>query len=362
MKKGINFIDCLDIDLALSILMRLDNPADLVRASVVSQSWHHFVIANRLSKQLCLRMFPQIADLDQIVGPNNGKTSVNVESSNPMEWEILERDHKVYASLVRALTESKDNPKDCIACVIGASSTDREPEESVVNTLFPIDRYMWGGSYWSSKGQSNPDAAETLTYKLSADVCAVTEIDIRPFEVYWEPGSPVYSAKSVRFRMGHLKSPRKNEIDFWHFPLQQPANDKFLWSYTSPEFPMTQENHLQQFKLPEPVLCIGGCLQIELLGRAQREEIDGLFYICVCYVRVLGRPLSPAFVLQKSGELQLKYNPESFSFILKSSSHEEMGTVEPEEEAPWEHVCQLENLLQIQNIPDHPFVWNDDED
>ncbi|KAL7214348.1 hypothetical protein ACSBR1_026709 [Camellia fascicularis] len=42
---------------------------------------------------------------------------------------------------------------------------------------------------------------------------------------------------------------------------------------------MAQENRLQKYELPEPVLCIGGILQIELLGRAQREEIDGLYYI-----------------------------------------------------------------------------------
>lgn len=111
------------------------------------------VIANRLSNQLCLRTFPHISDLDQIVGPNNGTISVDVESSNPMEWKILQRDHNVYASLVLALVKSKDNPKDCIACVIGASSTDRDPEESVVNILFPIYKYLWRGSYWLSKGQ-----------------------------------------------------------------------------------------------------------------------------------------------------------------------------------------------------------------
>lgn len=86
----------------------------------------------------------------------------------------------------------------------------------------------------------------------------------------------------------------------------------------------------------------------------------------MCYVRVLGRPLSPAFELQglkKSGDLQLKYNPEAFHSVLKSFSHEEeTDTAEPEEGARWEHVRQLENLLQIQSIPSHQFVWNDDED
>lgn len=40
-----------------------------------------------------------------------------------------------------------------------------------------------------------------------------------------------------------------------------------------------QENCLQNFRLPEPVLCIGGILQIELLGRVQRQEMDNLYYI-----------------------------------------------------------------------------------
>ncbi|KAK4379354.1 hypothetical protein RND71_001216 [Anisodus tanguticus] len=47
-----------------------------------------------------------------------------------------------------------------------------------------------------------------------------------------------------------------------------------------------QENRLQQFKLPESVLCIGGYLQVELLGRAQRCDIDNLFYICINCVEV----------------------------------------------------------------------------
>lgn len=70
---------------------------------------------------------------------------------------------------------------------------------------------------------------------------------------------------------------------------------------------------MQQFKLPEPVLCIGGYLQIELLGRAQRCDIDNLFYICIDYVKVRGRPLSPAFGVQNielSGDFVLEYKRE----------------------------------------------------
>ena len=36
---------------------------------------------------------------------------------------------------------------------------------------------------------------------------------------------------------------------------------------------------MQVFKLPRPVLCIGGVLQVELLGRVQTQELDQLYYI-----------------------------------------------------------------------------------
>jgi len=38
------------------------------------------------------------------------------------------------------------------------------------------------------------------------------------------------------------------------------------------------ENKLQKFKLPEPVLCIGGFLLVELLGRVKKENGNNLFY------------------------------------------------------------------------------------
>lgn len=38
---------------------------------------------------------------------------------------------------------------------------------------------------------------------------------------------------------------------------------------------IVQENRLQQFKLPEPALCIGGVLLVELVGRVQDQ---GEFY------------------------------------------------------------------------------------
>lgn len=307
-----DFLHCLDLDTLEKILMYLEEPSDIVRVSAVSQSWRDFVIANGLCKKLCLRKFPQLSRAACVTELNKcgAKEPVEVGSSHSMKWESLAREHRVYATLSRVCTSFP--VKDCISEAISASSTDNYPEESINNTLHPKDIVLRTASYWSSKGKSNPAVPETLIYKLVSELCVITEINLRPFQAYFQLGLPIYSANSVRFRMGHLKRPK----DFKDLgssvcdgELPYPADDMFQWTYTSPEFPMAQEKRLQKFTLPEPVLCIGGILQIELLGRVQRQEMDGLFYICMSYVQVRGCSLSPAFgveILEPSGTFVLK--------------------------------------------------------
>lgn len=53
---------------------------------------------------------------------------------------------------------------------------------------------------------------------------------------FFQAGKPVYSAKFVRFRVGYPKNANEIEVD----ASQKSADDKFLWSYTSPLFPMMQ--------------------------------------------------------------------------------------------------------------------------
>ncbi|MCD7461171.1 hypothetical protein HAX54_045423, partial [Datura stramonium] len=119
----------------------------------------------------------------------------------------------------------------------------------------------------------------------------------------WKAGKPIWCAKSVRFRLGHPKSLR-DKRDLLNWSREQPADHKFIWTYTSQEFPMRQ---------------------IELLGIAMRCDLDDLFYICVRHVRVVGRPLRPEFdveVLDPSQELVLKYNRDVFRLMLRSFSME----------------------------------------
>ncbi|KAG8363349.1 hypothetical protein BUALT_Bualt19G0013200 [Buddleja alternifolia] len=245
--------------------------------------------------------------------------NVNVDSSKAIE---MKRDHIVYASLVEALSRSEVSPRDCIEDAISASSTDHYPDVSIVNTLSPWSRSRWGlASYWSSKGHCDPDVPETLIYKLNAGISIeslMLFVDDVAYCCLGEPEHPIHSAKYVRIRMGHLKSQ--------NLQLCHPGEDHIVWTYTSPTFPMKQENQLQQFKLPEPVLCIGGFLQIELSGSVQKAELDGLFYICISHVRVLGLPLKPAFdieILKPSGNFLLKYHPDSVESLLGRSSNYE---------------------------------------
>ncbi|KAJ9563470.1 hypothetical protein OSB04_008630 [Centaurea solstitialis] len=366
METEIDFLQWLQHDMALKILVCLDDSADLVRVSAVSQYWRNFVISNGLSRKLCMRRFPQLAIIDRIVEPSpNSDTDSSIEV---VGHEASERDHRAYTSLFRALTTFPQTY--CIADPVSASSTDNYPEESIMNTLDPRDKILHRDSYWSSKGSDDPEAPETLIYNLTSHFCVITEINLHPFQALFQLDHPIYSSKFVRFRMGHPKS--WNEIEHDFMESQECANDKFIWTYTSPMFPVAQENSLQKFKLPEPVVCIGGFLQIELLGRVQKQAADGKYYICIAHVQAIGRQLSPAFCVefcgQSSNSVSLRYDGEQFKRIMQNVSNGHNGSlstsllpVQPPRQLAWGN---LEDLIQMVQAHENgvEYVWLEDDD
>ncbi|KAF3433026.1 hypothetical protein FNV43_RR24128 [Rhamnella rubrinervis] len=304
MDSGCDFIQWLGPDMSIQILEHLDDPSDIVRVSAVSRLWHQFAIENGLSRQLCLRMFPEISSAAHVIEANNKIEPVKLNRSSNMEWECLRRKHKVYSFLAKGLSPVIRN--DCIRGAISASSTDNYPDESIQNTLEARDRVDNRPSYWSSKGEDDPSVPETLLYRLTVKLSVVAEIHVQPFQAFFQYGFPIYSAKAIRFKIGHLRNLMETEAD----DFGNSAADRFIWTYTSPEFPMVQESSLQKFELPEPVLCVGGYLLVELLGRVQKQEIDALYYICIAHVKVVGRPALPAFdveMLDQSGTCDLRY-------------------------------------------------------
>ncbi|XP_042031673.1 F-box protein At4g00755-like [Salvia splendens] len=305
MGESMDILKWLGQDMSVKIFTCLDDPFDLLRTSAISRSWRELVIGNGLCKKLCLRKFPEAACFARVVVAKDIR-----EVSG--EWASLEREHRVYASLGRNLMTS--GRESCITDAVCASSTDRYPDESIKNTLEPSDRTFLGPSYWSSNGATHPSGSETLIYKLASQLCLITELQVHPYEAYFHEDCPTYSPKAVRFHLGYSKDPLEiddEEADEFMDPKEY-HEEMFVWSYSSPEFAMAQENLLQKFKLPKPILCIGGMLKVELLGRLQIAELDGLYYICINHVQAIGLPLSPVFdveMIGDRGKCTLKYNP-----------------------------------------------------
>nr|ANU06261.1 CfbP [Primula vulgaris] len=302
-----DFIQWLGHDLSLRILLSFENPSDIIRFSTVSTSWRDFAIRNGLSKQICLKNFPELEKIPIIIK----EKSKQAGSFNSRQQKNLESDHKVYAYLSRGL--AKSNSKFCISTAVSASSTDNYPQECIQNTLEPRERIGVRDSYWSSTGQTDPSVPQKLVYNLISNICIVSEIHVQPFQVpSLETRCSIYSARAVRFRMGYPKS-QKKLYKYGRYKCKASHkyyDNAFSWTYISPEFRMAQENCLQKFKLPEPVLCVGGILQMELLGRVQIHETDGLYYLRITHVQVVGKPLSPGFeveIIDSSGRCKLDY-------------------------------------------------------
>uniref|UniRef100_A0ACD5WCC6 Uncharacterized protein n=1 Tax=Avena sativa TaxID=4498 RepID=A0ACD5WCC6_AVESA len=313
-----DFLEFLGPDTSATVFTMLHDPADLARAAAVSRSWRAFVITNQFSKTQCLRLCPEVSTFAHVEVHSSTSSSrthrdyeVVAGPSTHGDDERLARDHRVYTCLGHGLF-SPYTARDCIIHCIGASSTDNFPEETIENTLEPVDRVEMRPSYWSSGGNRDPAAPECLIYRLQADLCLVDEIKVQPFKAFFQYGDPIYSANCIRFLMGYPRSPLRPETlvgDDNEGELIDDSN--YVWTYTSPEFPMLQENVLQSFKLPHPVLCIGGVVKVELLGRVQQQAIDGLYYICICHVQIVGKPLSRELGVAPRGKgVVLTYYPD----------------------------------------------------
>ncbi|GKV13057.1 hypothetical protein SLEP1_g24131 [Rubroshorea leprosula] len=318
MGTQLDFLSYLNDEMSGKIFTCLDDPSDIARVSCVSHSWRNFVIANGFAKHLCLRMFPQLSRVDHVVEPASMAESLVAVGSSNMEWETLKKEHRAYAFLARGFMSFPEEEK-CISEAIIASSTDH-PWESIDNTLEKNDVVGVRASYWSSKGYSNPVVPEALTYKLVADLCVVTEIRIKPDKeifgsAYFEHRFHIYSAKSVRFRMGHLNPYYNGNLMDESCP--DSLGDKFVWTYTSQDFPMVQVGSSSSIDFPH-----------------------GSY---VAHVQVVGRPLSPAFGIE--------ILEPSENFVLKALSYTKPQTVPQETRRAAErwHRWLIDNQ-QIMNI------------
>ncbi|XP_024403243.1 F-box protein At4g00755 isoform X1 [Physcomitrium patens] len=234
-------------------------------------------------KECCLDEFPEVKSFEKFI-MTKSSPDTQVDGSS----EILDMEERKYRHLLRELKREPLIERSCIREAVKASSTDNYPEESIDQTLYTegVLSDQQTPSYWSSSGQGDVNWPETLTYNLVSDLCVIYEVRIHPFRAFFQFGQPIYSAKNVRIRHGHAikSSPTPESASAIEVP--------YVCTYESPEFAMEQVDSLQVFKLPRPILCIGGVMQVELLGRVQTQQMDNLYYICIQHVSVVGRPLS----------------------------------------------------------------------
>jgi len=283
----------LDNDVAIHVLQYLNTAKDIACASAVCRTWRRFVLEGQLWNGLCVKEFPEVRRFDELVETDVMRDSEAAGSSGSSFRQNLEREDRIYRNLFYELKCEPLLEKSCIKEAVCASSTDNYPQESIFQTLYARPRYSdeQTPSYWSSTGERDINVPETLTYNLVSSLCVVHEVHIQPFQAFFQPDQPIYSAQYVRIRLGRSIEPSRSKI-IVNKASQCILAEQFLWMYESPKFSMEQVDSIQVFKLPHPVLCIGGVLQVELLGRVQTQAIDQLYYICICYVSAIGRSLS----------------------------------------------------------------------
>ena len=63
---------------------------------------------------------------------------------------------------------------------------------------------------------------------------------------FFQTGNPIYASKAVRIRLGHSKLPPGEEsfVTDENENRKATADENYVWTYTSPEFPMLQVSSL----------------------------------------------------------------------------------------------------------------------
>jgi len=240
--------------------------------------------------------------------------------------DVTHSEHILFKRLARDVmlaTEQADQEvslQALIRCAVEATTTDHA-EESVQNVLSRetrVSRSFYNLCYWSSKGSESCTHSDAITFQLSHPLSVVRCIKIRPFEAHFQRGSPIYSSAFVRFSFGTGRCETRDLVEITDETEPGGAQDAVNegWSEISDVYPMEQVNALQTFEIP-PTLCCGGFVRIELLGKKQKQDIDGLYYVCLSHVQVTGVPLSNFGMVQDAEEAVsiplLHYDPPPFS-------------------------------------------------
>ncbi|KAK8938202.1 hypothetical protein KSP40_PGU007870 [Platanthera guangdongensis] len=288
-RGGGNLLERLGPDLSAAVLLRMEDPADLVRSASVSHSWRRFVIANRFCKMLCLRMAPEISCFVRAVEAGSFSDHVKVHCKCSVQLEILESEHKIYAYLGFRLVSLRFLKELTLQPIVFSDTADRM--ENMQQNI--IVRNM-NFSFSSSRRQF------LQTYKLVADFCVVHEIKVHPI-IDITYSTIMYKPRTLCFRLGHLRDENANH--------EESPEQNYNWTYVSTEFSLAQTVNVQSIKLPRSIICIGGLLQIELMSSG--SPTDELFDKSIPKIEAIGHSLAPTLDVSgiRTGNLVLMYFP-----------------------------------------------------
>lgn len=258
----------------------LDPLTDLRTAQCVCHTFRLAFINQRIWSRLCAALYPPLAPY--IDNMDTGRLSL-IFSFYPPDNDLVPLHiacQRLYSSLHKAVMEPPE-PYSLIAAPLRASSTDHDPEEGIENTLHPLVRSEDPLCYWSSEGSFDKESGEWLQYDFAHELCIVKEVQLRPYKAYFQRGNPIYAPQRVSFKaMQFTGRPGDDAVQVGPF------------DWESEEFPVECENdRVQSFRLPTPMLFARSIFQVNLLGRTQTQEADGMYYTCMGYLKVVGCPL-----------------------------------------------------------------------
>jgi hypothetical protein len=150
---------------------------------------------------------------------------------------------------------------NAISSGTGQSSCDHA-EQTVWQTINQDSRF------WSSTGSADAHSSEYLIYQLSMPITLISEVELSIYRCEYQSNFPCYAPVLAQVSVGFLP-------DVWH--------------YRSPPFLIEQSAAVQRLLLG-PELVYGQYVRIDLFGRRQRQQQDGLYYTTVRHVGVAGIP------------------------------------------------------------------------
>ena len=183
---------------------------------------------------------------------------------------------------------SRSFPPNLAVEALCASSTDRDPEESVDRVLGPIPgRVPKTAVVLVLRGSTTRDATDHVVLRLNAPLAVVHAVWIAPFRAYFQRGKPTFAPARIRVHVdfslnnrpdgaddgdsGGCSGPRRPRRPFsggftpggYSDPPGAAAHDwrtgesLGTWLWSSPEFEVAPSETPQRFPLPTPALCVG---------------------------------------------------------------------------------------------------------